>query len=214
MYVFCNFFTCAVVQTIFQFQYQIQFQGDENRSIFVHDQNPLVDQDGLMRKSLEYASQMVLMDDLGCSDEEGQETFGRKLRGVQSADEGVIQNRRKRSADRTEDSLPQSAEPRQQFQRRNVDVLGNQRCGFTVKARIDRWHEMQCLSSVHAVEDNDPEEIVCLLVFSEVKVTAVSLFQELSQEELRPLVASAMMEAMLGDEFKKFLASENLIGSG
>lgn len=210
----------AVVQIVYEFQYQLMLDSFviQKRS---SSAKGLLDQDTLSR-NLEKVTQLVLMDDLGCVDSNKKGPRSRRaLRG-----QSLLGNRRKMNmktgpaTDSKEDcDLPPLEDQTVIGQGRKLDLLGNQNCGFSVQVRVDDSQQMQCLSTVqhsnlHQQDSIGPEQSdMCLLVFSQIKVTAVSLFQELSQPELRTLVATAMKEAILGDEFNKYLAEENLGGS-
>lgn len=193
----------TVVQIIYKFQYLILLQAP-NAGRGSTDSSGSSDVDELVRK-LEHATQEVLMDDLGCS---GRKAFDSSARLLRSKTPDC---KRKRSS--TDKSAEASGSHRRWPYGRKLDMLGNRICGFSVQAGVDHWVGMQCLSGLvtQLHEDDSMKNQTskeCLLVSSEVKVTATSLLENLNEEELHSIVATAIKEAMLGDEFNKYLAVE------
>ncbi len=207
LHVFCaSVKEVAVVQIIFNFQYQVRFVVSENPSVSHNGQGIGAE----MTRRLEQLTHLVLLNDLGCIQNENHEpsralreeaTFPRDKPTVYDQMNILRQWLSGTKPDDTE-SMPEGYSSRR--------LSENAECQYSVTALIHSSREMDCLPDLKfgTSEGERKENTRCFLVFSEVRVTAASLFQELSSLELRSLVSSALQTAIFGQEFDQYLSAE------
>lgn len=219
LYVFCKSVKeVALVQISFKFQYQIRLEASQEGDFIstTSSGNAQTGTDGELIRHLEQATELVLLNDLGCLEEE----LGsrRTLRDTRSDDENWhVESRDTRSLHqvplKNKDEVGDTRDDTQFFSR-GLYLRETADCDYSVQVAVYRWHETSCLPVPPKVATTEmplvQEDWTCLLVFSEARVTAASLFQRLSSLELRSTVSSALKTAILGEEFDKYLAAQNL----
>jgi hypothetical protein len=220
LHIFCSSVReVALIQINFKFQYQIRLASHQDHFFVTENGNSQHGEgEGELIRHLEHASELVLLKELGCVGESGL-GFSRTLRGQLGSDDSdsleetraSILNRPS-SNDKDETGESQTRDDilhdrRHLYEPEKVD------CDYSVLSAVNRWLKMQCLGVPKSTSmENSPidEDETCLLVFSEVRVTAASLFQELTSRELRSVVSSALKTAILGEEFDKYLTAQSL----